>query len=92
MAYKDEYEVARLYTDGDFLKKLAGSSRATSSSSSTWRRRCWPTRDPATGQLKKREFGAVDDDAVPLLAKLKRLRGTAFDSSATPPSAGWSAR
>ena len=22
MAYKDEYEVARLYTDGEFLKKL----------------------------------------------------------------------
>ena len=40
MAYKDEYEVARLYADGTFLKKLHGSSRVTSRSSTIWRRRC----------------------------------------------------
>ena len=42
MAYKDEYEVARLYTDGEFAKRLAeqfeGDDRR---SSSTWRRRRW---------------------------------------------------
>ena len=27
MAYKDEYEVARLYTDGEFLKKLGDAVR-----------------------------------------------------------------
>ena len=27
MAYKDEYEVARLYTDGAFLKQVAGDVR-----------------------------------------------------------------
>ena len=41
MAYKDEYEVARLYTDGRFQRRPDGSSStATCSSSSTWRRRC----------------------------------------------------
>ena len=29
MAYKDEYEVARLYTDGVHRRKIEGSSRAT---------------------------------------------------------------
>ena len=45
MAYKDEYEVARLYTDGEFRAALAeqfeGDDR---SSSSTWRRRCSRSR------------------------------------------------
>ncbi len=40
LAYKDEYEVARLYTDGRSRSSCASSSRATSSSASTSRRRC----------------------------------------------------
>ena len=40
LAYKDEYEVARLYTDGRSKSSCAISSRATSSSASTSRRRC----------------------------------------------------
>ena len=39
MAYKDEYEVARLYTDGDFLKSSVKHSRATTSCAFIWRRR-----------------------------------------------------
>jgi len=35
----NEYEVARLYTDGEFTKRVARSSRATTSSISTSRRR-----------------------------------------------------
>ena len=42
LAYKDEYEVARLFIDGRFENSSATSSRATSSSASTSRRRCWP--------------------------------------------------
>ena len=51
MAYKDEYEVARLYTDGAFLKQVAERvrRRRICASSSIWRRRCWraATRRPA---------------------------------------------
>ncbi|HYC65071.1 MAG TPA: DUF6537 domain-containing protein, partial [Reyranellaceae bacterium] len=36
-------------------------------------------RDPTTGQLKKREFGAWMLPAFKLLAGLKRLRGTRLD-------------
>jgi indolepyruvate ferredoxin oxidoreductase len=42
MAYKDEYEVARLYTDGSFKKSWPRSSTATSSSNSIFLRRSLP--------------------------------------------------
>lgn len=79
MAYKDEYEVARLYADGDFLAKLhqqfegklrLGFHLAPPHSAQ---------RDPATGELKKREFGPWVFSLFKLLARMKRLRGTAFD-------------
>ena len=41
MAYKDEYEVARLYTDGRLRKQVAASFEGeTCAASSTSRRRC----------------------------------------------------
>jgi indolepyruvate ferredoxin oxidoreductase len=42
MAYKDEYEVARLYTDGKFQKKLLICLRAITRFTSTSHRRCLP--------------------------------------------------
>ena len=50
LAYKDEYEVARLYTDGAFSRRSKACSRATTSWCSTSPRRCWPspTRAPAS--------------------------------------------
>ena len=40
MAYKDEYEVARLHTDTGFLDKIAAQFEGqTTSSTTTWRRR-----------------------------------------------------
>ena len=50
MAIKDEYEVARLYTDGAFEQAArASSSRAGTSWSSTLRRRCSRAATSAPG-------------------------------------------
>jgi indolepyruvate ferredoxin oxidoreductase len=79
MAYKDEYEVARLYTDGEFATKLGqqfeGDYRLTFHLAPP----LFAERDPATGQLKKKEYGAWVLPAFRLLARLKGLRGTRFD-------------
>jgi len=79
MAYKDEYEVARLYTDGEFLKKLGAQFEGDYKLTFHLAPPLFAERDPNTGQLKKREYGAWMLTAFRLLASLKRLRGTAFD-------------
>ncbi|OYV49100.1 MAG: indolepyruvate ferredoxin oxidoreductase, partial [Burkholderiales bacterium 21-58-4] len=79
MAYKDEYEVARLYTDGQFLAQL----KQTFDGKTRLRFNLAPPllakRDKDTGELKKAEYGAWVLTAFRLLAKLKGLRGTALD-------------
>ncbi len=79
MAYKDEYEVARLYTDGTFERKLRdqfdGDVRLTFHLAPP----AVAGRDPQTGHLRKRAFGPWMMTAFRLLARLRRLRGTAFD-------------
>ncbi|MEL0211143.1 MAG: indolepyruvate ferredoxin oxidoreductase family protein, partial [Novosphingobium sp.] len=58
MAYKDEYEVARLHSDQAFQAQL----KATFEDGARLRYNLAPPllskRDPITGHLKKREFGA----------------------------------
>jgi len=78
MAYKDEYEVARLYTDGRFAAYRAETFKGG-------RAKVWlapPILAPkdAEGRPRKLAFGAwMLDLGFPLLAKLKRLRGTPLD-------------
>jgi indolepyruvate ferredoxin oxidoreductase len=79
MAYKDEYEVARLYTDGEFLKKLGAQFEGDYRLSFHLAPPLFADRDPDTGQLKKREYGPWILSAFRVLASLKRLRGTMFD-------------
>ncbi len=79
MAYKDEYEVARLYTDGAFLKKLNAQFEGDFKLEFNLAPPLFAARDPATGELQKRPYGAWVFQAFKLLAGLKRLRGTAFD-------------
>ncbi len=79
MAYKDEYEVARLYTDGEFLKKLGTQFEGDYRLSFHLAPPLFAERDPATGQLKKREYGAWIMPAFRLLASLRKLRGTRLD-------------
>jgi indolepyruvate ferredoxin oxidoreductase len=78
MAYKDEYEVARLYTDGAFQKKIAGMFEGDI----TLKFHLAPpimAKHDASGQLIKKEFGPWMMKAFGVLAKFKGLRGTALD-------------
>ncbi|MBN9086866.1 MAG: indolepyruvate ferredoxin oxidoreductase family protein [Reyranella sp.] len=79
MAYKDEYEVARLYTDGEFLKKIGAQFEGDYTISFHLAPPLFADRDPGSGQLKKREYGSWMMSAFRVLASLRRLRGTAFD-------------
>ena len=79
MAYKDEYEVARLYTDGEFLKRLRHQFTGDYRLEFHLAPPTLAKRDPATGELQKQTFGPWMFTAFRLLARLKFLRGTALD-------------
>jgi indolepyruvate ferredoxin oxidoreductase len=80
MAYKDEYEVARLYSDGAFVKQV---NSELGGEHLRFRVHLAPPllarRDQATGEPKKMTFGPWIFPLFALLAKFKVLRGTAFD-------------
>ncbi|MGH7109133.1 MAG: indolepyruvate ferredoxin oxidoreductase family protein, partial [Stellaceae bacterium] len=79
MAYKDEYEVARLYAGSDFQKRVADQFEGPYKLRFHLAPPILGQRDPATGHLKKRAFGPWMLGAFRVLARLKRLRGTPFD-------------
>jgi indolepyruvate ferredoxin oxidoreductase len=79
MAYKDEYEVARLYTQSDFLKRVADQFDGPYELHFHLAPPTLGDRDPQTGHLKKREFGPWMLTVFRMLAKLRRLRGTRLD-------------
>jgi indolepyruvate ferredoxin oxidoreductase len=80
MAYKDEYEVARLYTDGAFLDQVASTFDGDNL---RFKFHLAPPllarRDRTTGLPRKMSFGPWLLPAFRLLAQLKFLRGTALD-------------
>ncbi len=79
MAYKDEYEVARLYTDGRFMEQVNRQFEGDFSLRLHMAPPLIAQRDPDTGHLKKREFGPWMLKLMPLLARMKGLRGGAWD-------------
>jgi len=79
LAYKDEYEVARLYTDGAFLKKIEGMFEGDYQVNFHLAPPLLAKPDPQTGEPRKMQFGPWMMGAFKVLAKLKGLRGTAFD-------------
>ena len=79
MAYKDEYEVGRLYSDGDFLKKLGAQFEGDYKLTFHLAPPLFADRDPTTGELKKREYGGWVMPLFRLLASMKHLRGGKFD-------------
>ena len=78
MAYKDEYEVARLYSDGEFAKALQEQFEGDPGLKVLLAPPLLASRDKVTGHLRKRAFGPWVFKAFGLLAKLKGLRGTAL--------------
>jgi indolepyruvate ferredoxin oxidoreductase len=79
MAYKDEYEVARLYTETDFLMRIADRFDGPYELQFHLAPPIFGDRDPDSGHLRKRTFGPWMLSVFRLLAKLRRLRGTPFD-------------
>jgi len=78
MAYKDEYEVARLYTSGEFEKQIRDTFDGDYKIHFNLAPPTFAKKD-ADGHLVKREFGPWTFRAFKLLAKFKGLRGGAFD-------------
>ncbi|WP_370309875.1 indolepyruvate ferredoxin oxidoreductase family protein [Sinimarinibacterium flocculans] len=78
MAYKDEYEIARLYTDPAFERRLREQFSGNFKLQFNLAPPMLPGQD-GSGRPKKRQFGAWMLHAFRLLAPLKFLRGTAFD-------------
>jgi indolepyruvate ferredoxin oxidoreductase len=78
MAYKDEYEVARLYSDPKFMRRLREQFAGNFELAFHLAPPFLPGRDGG-GRPKKRRFGAGTLSLFKLLAALKGLRGTAFD-------------
>jgi indolepyruvate ferredoxin oxidoreductase len=79
MAYKDEYEVARLHTDTGFLERVAEQFEGDYQVRLHLAPPLWAKPDPVTGEPRKRSFGPWMLGAMRVLAKLKGLRGTPLD-------------
>jgi indolepyruvate ferredoxin oxidoreductase len=79
MAYKDEYEVGRLYSNGTFQKKVEGLFEGDYKIRYHLAPPLLAKKDPETGHLRKQEFGSWVLGMFKILSRLKFLRGTAFD-------------
>ena len=78
MAYKDEYEVARLHTDPAFHDKVAAMFEGDYKLNYHLAPPLLAKKNDK-GELQKQTFGPVMLTAFNVLARLKGLRGTAWD-------------
>ena len=79
LAVKDEYEVARLYSDGEFTRAV---QRQFSGDYKVRYHLAHPLLarpDPVTGRIRKQTYGAWMGKLFRVLARLKRVRGTWLD-------------
>ncbi len=79
LAIKDEYEVARLYTDGEFEKRVAAQFEGDYKLTFHLAPPLTNAPDATTGEAKKSTYGPWMMRAFRVMARLKGLRGTAFD-------------
>jgi indolepyruvate ferredoxin oxidoreductase len=79
MTYKDEYEVARLYTDGAFERQLAAEFEGDFKIQLHLAPQVFFPKDDETGRALKVTAGGWVLTAFRWLARLRFLRGTPFD-------------
>ncbi|WP_327517182.1 DUF6537 domain-containing protein, partial [Cognatazoarcus halotolerans] len=79
MAFKDEFEVARLHTDPAFLASLDARFKHGYTVKYNLAPPLLAERDPATGELQKKTYGAWMLNAFRWMARFKGLRGGALD-------------
>jgi indolepyruvate ferredoxin oxidoreductase len=79
LAYKDEYEVARLLTGEGLRRELADTFDGDVKIALNLAPPFLSRRDPVTGRLRKRSFGPWMLGPMRLLARMKRLRGGPLD-------------
>lgn len=79
LAYKDEYEVARLYSETDFLARLAEDYEGDFSIGVHLAPPLLRRIDKGSGRPRKRKFGPWMFRAMRVLARLRFLRGGRWD-------------
>ena len=79
LAIKDEFEVARLYAETDFVARVAAQFEGDYKLSFHLAPPVLNKPDAETGEAKKSVYGPWMMSAFRVLAKLKRFRGTALD-------------
>ena len=79
LACKDEYEVARLYTDGMFAQALRDTFEGDYRLRLHFARPWFNRPDPVTGEPAKQAYPGWTLHGLRLLARLKLLRATPFD-------------
>ena len=79
MAYKDEYEVGRLYSDGRFKAELESQFEGDYTLTFHLAPPLWSKINPETGLPVKRDFGPWMGRAMTWLARFRFLRGTPLD-------------
>jgi indolepyruvate ferredoxin oxidoreductase len=79
LAYKDEYEVARLFTDGRFEKQMRDQFEGEFKFNFNLAPPILSSGVDALGRPKKRAFGSWMMSVFRVLAKFRFLRGTALD-------------
>jgi indolepyruvate ferredoxin oxidoreductase len=79
LAYKDEYEVARLHTETGFVESVKRNFGAGVKMSFHFSPPLFARLDAATGRPKKYELGPWVLPILRVLAKLRSLRGTKLD-------------
>jgi indolepyruvate ferredoxin oxidoreductase len=79
MTYKDEYEVARLFATTPWERELKAAFDGRFKVTFNLAPPLIAAKDRRTGHQKKRAFGAWMKPVFGVLARMKGLRGTAFD-------------